>query len=177
MTALFRPRKGLEILLDALAILRHQGIPVRLHAVGPFENPEYENEIRRRIDALEIGHLIHWTGFTTDVAAELTKMDVFVLPSLFGEGLPMVVLEAMAAGVPVVATRVEGVPEAIEHGVSGLIANPNDPESLAACIKSVVQGDADWKALRQCALLRHSTEFSDSLMASRLSAIYRQILD
>lgn len=175
MTALFRPRKGLESLLDALAILYRQGVPLRLRAVGPFETDEYKNEIHQRIDRLGIGHLIDWTGFVTDVATELTKMDLFVLPSLFGEGLPMVVLEAMAAGVPVIATRVEGVPEAIEHGVSGLIANPNDPVSLADCIRSVVEGHSDWSALRQCALVRHATHFSDSLMAARLADVYRRI--
>ena len=61
---------------------------------------------------LRLSEQITWTGFTRDVTAELLKMDLFVLPSLFGEGLPMVVLEAMAAGVPVVATRVAGMPEA-----------------------------------------------------------------
>ena len=61
-----------------------------------------------------------------------------VLPSLFGEGLPMVVLEAMAAGLPVIATRVEGTPEAITHGVEGLLAEPRDPESLSAAIESLV---------------------------------------
>ena len=92
---------------------------------------------------------ITWTGFTRDVAAELRQMDLLVLPSLFGEGLPMVVLEAMAAGVPVVATRVAGIPEAIRHGRDGVLVTPGDPEDLARAIADVVGGQYDWSALRR----------------------------
>src|SRR5690606_37787401 len=104
--ALFRPRKGIEVLIDALALLREKNLPVRLRAVGSFETAEYENEIKRRAQQAGVQSLIDWVGFSRDVRAELARMDVMVLPSLFGEGLPMVVLEAMAAGVPVVATEV-----------------------------------------------------------------------
>ena len=76
------------------------------------------------VEKLGVGDAIEWTGFTQNIAAELRVMDLFVLPSLFGEGLPMVVLEAMAAGLPVVASRVEGVPEAIRHREEGLLVEP-----------------------------------------------------
>ena len=68
-------------------------------------------------------------GFTSDVTSELLAMDLFVLPSLFGEGLPMVLLEAMAAGVPVVAADVEGVAEAIRHGQDGVIVPAGDHQA------------------------------------------------
>ncbi|MBN2295268.1 MAG: glycosyltransferase, partial [Pirellulales bacterium] len=109
--ALFRPRKGTEVLLRSIAALKAQGQSVRLHAVGSFETPEYELQIKNLAKELGIEDHVHWTGFTQDIDVELHKMDIFVLPSLFGEGLPMVVLEAMAAGVPVVASDVEGIPE------------------------------------------------------------------
>ncbi len=121
IVALFRPRKGLEVLLDALSLARAEGLPVRLRAVGGFETPDYQAQILAQVERLELADAIDWTGFTRDVSTQLGKLDLLVLPSLFGEGLPMVVLEAMAAGVPVVATRVEGVPEAIRDGVDGLI--------------------------------------------------------
>ncbi len=127
MVALFRPRKGIEVLLDAMAILRRQGITVHLRAVGAFESPNYEAEIAARVRQLQLNEQITWTGLTRQVGGELRKMDLLVLPSLFGEGLPMVVLEAMAAGVPVVATRVPGVPEAIRHGQDGVLASPTTP--------------------------------------------------
>ncbi|MFT5302352.1 MAG: glycosyltransferase involved in cell wall biosynthesis, partial [Mariniblastus sp.] len=89
--ALFRPRKGTEVLLDALAMLKQNNIRVRLRAVGPFETLEYEKEIMAKVQSLGIGEMIEWTGFQTDVNQQLRQMDLFVLPSLYGEGLPMVV--------------------------------------------------------------------------------------
>ena len=156
MVALFRPRKGLEVLLHAIAQLRDHGLAVRLRAVGPFETPEYEASIKQIVAELQIAELIDWVGFTRDVISELAHMDLFVLPSLFGEGLPMVVLEAMAAGVPVVGTKVEGVPGAIRDGVDGVIAQPNDAADLARVIARVLRGEIDWQALRASALERQA---------------------
>lgn len=175
MVALFRPRKGLEVLLHAIAQLRDQGLAVRLRAVGPFETPEYEASIKQIVAELQIAELIDWVGFTRDVSSELAHMDLFVLPSLFGEGLPMVVLEAMAAGVPVVGTKVEGVPEAIRDGVDGVIAQPNDAVDLARVIARVLLGEIDWQALRASALERQASHFSDRSMAAGVAAVYRQL--
>jgi glycosyltransferase involved in cell wall biosynthesis len=174
--ALFRPRKGIEILLQSLAILRKQGLPVRLRAVGKFESVKYEREIRTLVNNLVLEDMVQWTGFTSDVTSELLAMDLFVLPSLFGEGLPMVVLEAMAAGVPVVATDVEGIPEAVRHGQDGAIAPAGDPKALAQAITDVIEGKYDWTELRQSAFERQAHHFSQSSMAEGVAGVYRQVL-
>ena len=174
--ALFRPRKGIEVLLEALAILRSKGVPLRLRAVGDFETPEYRREVQELCDKLELEEAVEWTGFAKDVNSELAQMDLFVLPSLFGEGLPMVVLEAMAAGLPVVATNVEGIPEAIRHGQDGLIARPGDPQDLAAAIGRIVTGEVDAKALRESALERQAGKFSETSMAAGVAEVYRRVL-
>ncbi|HZZ72411.1 MAG TPA: glycosyltransferase [Pirellulales bacterium] len=176
MIALFRPRKGIEILLQALAQLRGDGNELRLRAVGQFETPAYEREIQALVDRLELREAIDWTGFTTNVAEELQHMDLFVLPSLFGEGLPMVVLEAMAAGIPIVATRVEGVPEAICDGIDGLLAEPNDVASLAAQLRRIIAGEVEWSQLRDHAHRRQADEFSDRAMAAGVAAVYSEVL-
>jgi len=176
VAALFRPRKGIEVLLDAMAILRAKGFPLHLLAVGQFESPHYEAEIAARVRRLRLNDAVTWRGFSDDVADELRRMDLFVLPSLFGEGLPMVVLEAMAEGVPVVATRVAGIPEAIRDGLDGVLAAPGDPDDLARAIADVLEGRRDWSALRASASARRAKLFSERAMAEGVAAVYREVL-
>ena len=175
--ALFRPRKGLEILLQSLSMLRAAGANIRLRAVGGFETAEYRRAIDEVVEQLGIADAIDWVGFTRDVPGELAKLDLFVLPSLFGEGLPMVILEAMAAGVPVVATRVEGVPEALRDGIDGVIAAPADAADLARAIDRVLRGQVDWSRLRTSAHHRQAEMFSDRSMARGVSEVYRWVLE
>jgi glycosyltransferase involved in cell wall biosynthesis len=174
--ALFRPRKGLETLLEALALLRGRGLPVRLRAVGSFETVEYESRIRRLANQLELDSAIDWAGFAQDIDGELARLDLFVLPSLFGEGLPMVILEAMSAGLPIVASAVPGVPEAVRDGIEGLLVEPADPAALAAAIQRFVSGEVSWQRLASGALLRHAENFSDARMAAGVARVYDSVL-
>ncbi len=173
--ALFRPRKGIEILLEALAILDRRDLSVRLRAVGPFESAEYEKSLREKARELGVTGIVEWTGMVEDVAAQMARMDLLVLPSLFGEGMPMVVLEAMAAGVPVVATSVEGTAEAIRPGQDGLLVPPGDPRELARAIARLIHGEVDWEALRRSALARQADRFSDRAMARGVAQVYREV--
>ncbi len=174
--ALFRPRKGTEVLLDALAILKDKNIEVNLRAVGPFETSEYENEIMQRVDSLGIGSMIQWTGFQTNVNEQLRKMDLFVLPSLYGEGLPMVVLESMANAIPVVASRVEGIPEAVRDTVDGLIFEPANATDLAEKLESLIGDNLRWATMSQSAVERQRNELSDISMARGVATIYDELL-
>lgn len=179
MAALFRPRKGIEILLAALAQLRSQGFDVQLRAIGPFETPAYEQEVLALVSQLGVADAIHWTDFVSDIHAELREVDLFVLPSLFGEGLPMVVLEAMAAGLPVVASRVEGIPAAIRDGVDGLLVEAGNPEALASAIADLMKSGSphDYAAMCRNARDRHAECFSATAMAANVARVYRDILD
>jgi glycosyltransferase involved in cell wall biosynthesis len=179
MAALFRPRKGIEILIETLAALRSRGLDVHLQAIGPFETAAYENEVKSLVDRLGVAEAITWTGFVNDVPAELEKIDLFVLPSLFGEGLPMVVLEAMAAGVPVVASRVEGIPAAIRHREEGLLCEAGSVSQLALAIEELVvdASEIDYAALSRNAQQRHAECFSARAMADKVAQVYREVLD
>jgi glycosyltransferase involved in cell wall biosynthesis len=176
VVGLFRPRKGLEVLLRALAHLKEKGFSFRLIAVGPFETTAYESTIKLLAERIGIGERIEWVGFTEDVNSEWTRMDILVLPSLFGEGLPMVIIEAMAAGVPVVASSVGGVKEVIRDGREGLLVRPGDPIDLARALELIISGDKDWQHLRHSGQKRHAEAFSDYIMAQGISRIYGKTL-
>jgi glycosyltransferase involved in cell wall biosynthesis len=110
------------------------------------------------------------------VDAELAMMDVLVLPSLISEGMPMSLLEAMAAGVPVVGTRVDGVVDVIRDRIDGLLARPGDAEDLAGALGQIICGDVDWQALREAAHRRHAETFSERSMAAGVAAVYDRVL-
>ncbi len=176
MIALFRPRKGIEILLEAMALLRSQGLNVRLRAVGDFQSPHYGDQVKQLAGRLGLADAIDWVGFQRDIDSQLAGMDLLVLPSLFGEGLPMVLLEAMSAGLPVVATRVEGIPEAVRHGREGLLVPPGNAEQLARAISRIAAGQVNWHSLRSACLARHAERFSALRMATDVAAVYRRVL-
>ena len=135
--------KGVPVLLDALARLRSTGRQVTLTLVGDGEDRAW---IEARIKALDLGDAVTITGYQSQeaVAGHLAASDVFVLPS-FAEGLPVVLMEAMAARLPVVTTRIAGIPELVEDGQNGFIVPPGDAEGLAGRLASLLD-DADMRA-------------------------------
>ena len=177
MVALFRPRKGLEVLLETLAILRSRRLPVKLRVVGGFETPLYEAAAKLRAEELGITDQIQWRGFRQNMDAELDAIDLSIVPSLLPEGLPLAVVEALASGVPSIGSRVEGITEAIRHGHDGLLVEPNNPQSLAAAITAMIEGKHDWQFLRRNAIASHAQRFSDRSMAVGVANVYRQVLN
>ena len=89
----------------------------------------------------------------------------------------MVLLEAMAAGVPAVAADVEGVAEAIRHGQDGLIVPAGDHQALAQAVTDVIEGRYDWSSIRNSALQRQAQFFSHRSMAEGVAEVYRQVLE
>lgn len=174
--ALFRPRKGLEVLLEAVARLARQGVPVRLRAVGPFETPVYQQAVLQKIAHLGLADRVHCTGPVENVEAELLNMDIFILPSLFGEGLPMVLLEAMAVGMPIIASQLPGIDEAICPGQEGLLVPPGNPEALAQAIFQLMTHPDQALRLAQQARRRHYESYSAQAMAAALARVYRQVV-
>ena len=103
-------------------------------------------------------------------------MHAFVLPSLYGEGMPMVILEAMSMGLPVVSTTVEGIPEVVRHGRDGLLVAPDDAGELARAIGMLASGELDGEVLGDSGRQRQSERFSDLSMARGVADIYAQVL-
>lgn len=176
MIALMRPRKGVEVALHAMKQLKDRGAPITLELIGGFETEAYQQQTMKLLEQLELRDCVMWSGFTNDVPSAIRKLDAMLLPSLFGEGMPMVVLEALAAAVPVIATSVEGTPEVVRDGIEGYLARPCDASSLAEKIALLASDRCRWAEMSRQAVARHRSSFSDQRMAERTTKIYRKLL-
>ncbi len=135
MVAFFRYRKGAEDLLQAVKLLGKGPVPYRVVMIGGGEQlpagGNYLDLLKKKTEELQLNHRVIYVGFKEKVRQWMAGLDVFVLPSRFGEGLPLVILESMALHVPVIATPVEGTPEVVTDGITGLLPPTDNPEALA----------------------------------------------
>lgn len=132
--AVLEERKGHRFLLEAAALLKEQGLRLTYRFAG--EGSERES-LQRIAYRLGLRDEVLFLGFVSDIPTFLSSVDIFVLPSLY-EGLGIAVLEAMAAGKPVVASRTGGIPELVIDRVTGLLVPPKDPGALARAILHLV---------------------------------------
>jgi glycogen(starch) synthase len=162
--------KGIETLVAAVARVRAPGMQLLLVGDGPDRA-----RIERLAARLGVADRIHITGFVAHehVPAVLASADLLVLPSLYEE-LGTVLVEALQAGVPVVASRVGGIPEVVEHGVTGLLVEPREPGALAAAIDAVLGDDRLASRLGANALLR-APEYDLDHVATQVHALYEGV--
>lgn len=134
-----RTEKAFEDLIDAVALLREQlgsERPFRVAIAGALNDSDYCRDLARRLDERGVGDCCTFIGFRQDTAALYAAADAFVLSSR-SEGLPMVILEAMMAGLPVVATKVGGIPDAV--GERALLVDAAQPAQLAAAMARLMR--------------------------------------
>jgi glycosyltransferase involved in cell wall biosynthesis len=131
------PEKGFEFLIHALKILRDQNYVLELRLVG--DGP-HRSALQRLASELGVADCLRFLGHLDEASKmrELYAADLFVLPSL-AEGLPSSATEAMAVGVPVIATNIAGTSELVEDGKSGLLVRPSDPQALADAIIRMIE--------------------------------------
>jgi glycosyltransferase involved in cell wall biosynthesis len=130
------PEKGFSILLEALAELRGRDVTARLSLIG--DGPD-RAELTSDIERLGLGDMVTLTGELPpeQVAARLRTAQIFCLPS-FSEGLPISIMEAMASGVPVVATNIAGIPELARNEVTALTVPASNAQALAAALERLI---------------------------------------
>ena len=161
-------QKGISHLLDAAAAVPHASFAIA--GDGPDRAA-----LEARVAALGIGDRVRFLGHRRDVAALLAAADLFVLPSLY-EGLPLAVLEAMIAGVPVVATAIGGTNEIVRDGETGTLVPPADPAALAAAITATL-ADRD-RAARLASAARSivEREYSVESTVAAVARLYDSLL-
>lgn len=162
-------QKGHKHLVEAIpTVLAHEP---DAHFVWVGDGP-LEGELRSRAAALGVDEdRLTFTGWRQDVPRLLTSADLFVLPSLF-EGLPLVILEAMAAGCAIVGTTVCGTREAIEDEICGRLVEPGNPAALATGIIEALSGSESVQRWRQTAQRKYQQTFTAERMARETADIY-----
>lgn len=167
----FREEKGYGVLLAAAREVLDEGLPVRFVAVG---HGPLEAEIRAEHARLRLGKDFVLAGMRRDVARFLASADLFVLAS-HHEGFPLAVMEALAAGLPVVATAVGDMTSTIRQGVDGLIVPPGDACALAGALREVVLDGAKRAAMTSAARAG-ATRFDIREAVARIEEVYRRLV-
>ena len=169
--------KGHEYFLQAAALIAARVPDVRFLVVGDtIEKEEYREELKRLVIKLGLEDRVVFTGFRLDVPELLAALSVSVLPSLGLEGLSNSLLESMAAGLPVVATRVGGNPEIVEDGVNGLLVPPADAEALARAICLLLENGTLARKLGQAGRRLVYTRYSLEQAVETTERLYRGLL-
>lgn len=163
----FRIQKDYPNLLAAVAELRSRGVSLRLVAVG--QGP-LEAAIRAQVVEHDLHDIVTLTGYRADATAVMAAFDVFVLASRW-EGLPVALMEALALGLPLVATAVGGVAETVRDGVDGILVEPENPTALADALQRVI-GDTQLRARLGAAALRRADEFDMARAIAVIEALY-----
>jgi glycosyltransferase involved in cell wall biosynthesis len=174
VVARLAPVKGHAVLLEALARSAEAGADLRLDVVG--DGP-LRDELPRLAEQLGVADRVTWHGAVgqDEIAVHWARADVFCLPS-FAEGLPVVVLEAMSAGLPVVATAVMGVPEAVRDEQEGLLVQPARPDLLAEALVRLARDPELRRRLGEAGRRRAAEDLSHERSVEAIRAALEEIV-
>ena len=172
VVARHQPEKGVQTFLKAAARVALRFPEVRFLVVG--DGP-LRGELEFLAERVGLSGRAYFLGFRSDAASIMRSLDVLVVPSRT-EGSPLVTLEAMAAGVPVVASAVGGIPDQIRHESEGLLVPSGDPVALSDALLRLLGDPGFGRALGEAGRLRAATEFGYATMLRRIEAVYRAAL-
>lgn len=173
VSARLRPEKGLDNLLRAFALLRARRTDAHLVLAG-------DGSERAMLDALAVElklgpDAVTFLGFRNDVPQVLSALDGYVLPSR-EEGLGTAILEALAVGLPVVATRVGGIPESVIHEKTGLLVEPDQPQQLADAMLRFMESEELRRTLPEGARHHIETNFTETALVHKTLSFYESVL-
>jgi len=166
-----RPEKAYEVLVEAMPLLSDPDAHLLIAGEGAERSMLEDLALR-----LGVSERVHLPGARSDVPDVLAALDVAVCCSDF-EGGPLAVMEYMAAGLPIVATAVGGLPELIRDGETGILVPPRDPPALARALDAVAADPAEAAALGAAARELRAREYDIDVWAGRLAALYDELLE
>jgi len=168
-----RSYKGHQYFIEAAAQLAERLPNVRFLIVG--EGPD-ETVIRARIGQLGMTKQVLMLGYRQDSLSLLRALDVFVMPTVEGDTIPQVLLEAMAVGLPVIATTTGSIPDVVRHGVTGLLVPPRDSQAISTSIETLLTDTGLRQTLGHNASSFVANSYSLESMLNRLEGVYREVL-
>jgi glycosyltransferase involved in cell wall biosynthesis len=174
-------KKGFDVLVDAQARLAARGVAAETTVAGGGDGGDFAERLRRLIDRNGVDVSLPGTLTQAALFDEYARATVFCLPCRIlddgdRDGIPNVLVEAMAAGLPVVTTRVSGIPELVEDGVNGLLVDPDDPDALAEALLRVHRDEALRARLAAAGEATVRERFDGEVLAERLAALFREAL-
>jgi glycosyltransferase involved in cell wall biosynthesis len=172
MVSVIRHAKGTQILAEAARLLRDEGR--RVHCVIVGEGP-WRSHLEAVIDQIGVKDLFSLVGHREDVPGIMRALDVIAIPS-FHEAVPQSGLQALAIGVPVVASDVGGIPDIIKHGLTGRLVPPKDAKALAQALREALDHHDKTRAMTAAGLDLIRRDHSLETMLDRIEAIYRRYL-
>ena len=172
VVARLQPEKGVATFLEAASRIAPRAPGVRFVVVG--DGP-LRGELSELAAGLGLEGRVRFLGFRPDAREIIRRLDVLVVPS-FTEGAPLVVLEAMASGVPVVASAVGGIPDQIRHGREGLLVPTGDPVALGEALLSLLDNPGLARRMGEAGRERASSAFGHDRMVRRIESVYRPVL-
>lgn len=166
------PEKGVLEVLEAFQLVNQEQSHLVLMYVG--DGPQ-RSELTQRMTELGIERKVIFAGYQEKMLGFYKAIDILVIPSL-SEGLPNVMLEAMAVGIPVISTRVGAIPDVIQHGKTGWLVDPGDMVELAQQVCEVAKVPSQWQAVSQAALNGLYPRYSALSRADAFAAVYDELL-
>ncbi len=165
-------QKGHAYLLHAISKVVKEIPKIKLLIIGKGEE---ENKLKDLAKSLDLTNEIIFVGLRHDVKKLLSLARLFILPSLW-EGMPNVLLEAMAAGKAVIATEVGGIPEVVVHGETGILVPPEDSDALAKSIKYLLQDEIKINKMGETGRVQVEKHFTIAKMLERTEILYQKLL-
>jgi len=164
------PQKSLDSLLRAFSLLAVSNARLVIVGDGPLRAKLQDIAIE-----LEISNQVAFTGYRSDIQKVMTGLDVFVLSSNY-EGFGLVLLEAMRAGKPVLATEVSAIPEVVDNETTGILVPPKNPEMMAKAMKRFMTKETRWR-MGNAGKIRAREQFGMSRMVKETQEVYERALD
>lgn len=172
------PWKGQDVFLRAAALVRAKHPDAHFQIIGAplFGEEEYEKELHQLAARLELGSSVEWLGFRSDVPHLVSQMTMLVHASKTGEPFGQVVVEAMMAGRPVVATNGGGIPEIVVEGQTGLLVPMGDVDSMARAMLRLLDDPEAARAMGQAGRRRATENFTIARTVAKVSRLYEEVL-